>query len=145
MGGIPPHAQKLGSFCIFNETERMHAKLGNYVEDCIFNEVGALCASRFLILRSDAHLLPTILTVPLKHLNIERSNSQMAEFKNFIPPFPNEPDYYRKYRNDHERKRNELLVHPDRFQRINQRQDRSDWPAEANRCISKGNILLPRL
>ena len=65
----------------------------------------------------------------------------MADYKDYKAPFDDKPDDYRKFIVDQERKRNELLVHPDRFQRISQRQDYSDWPARAQECISKGKYV----
>lgn len=59
----------------------------------------------------------------------------------YKPPFANEPQDYKVLREMQERKRNELLQSPKRFQRISEREDRSDWPAQANWCQSKGKYV----
>lgn len=71
----------------------------------------------------------------------DHQTDSSSNFKDFRPPFNNEPDDYRKLREDQEKKRNELLSHPNRFQRISQREDRSDWPAETTRLQAKGKYF----
>ncbi|XP_028409072.1 uncharacterized protein LOC114531651 [Dendronephthya gigantea] len=61
--------------------------------------------------------------------------------KKYSPPFANEPDDYKNLRKRQELKREELLASPKRFQRISEREDRSDTPPAYNKCESAGRHL----
>ena len=88
---------------------------------------------------SVSFLLSKLISWPLK--NKTQHPHQATDYKNYKPNFDNEPEDYRKLRRDQERVRNELLANSNRFQRISDRQDRTDWPPEAHRCQSRGKYL----
>ena len=59
----------------------------------------------------------------------------------YDPPFANEPDSYRELRRKQSLKRNELMSSPKRFQRISERQDRTDVPSQTRINTSVGKHL----
>jgi predicted O-methyltransferase YrrM len=59
----------------------------------------------------------------------------------YDPPFANKPDSYKELRKKQSLKRNELLSGPRRFQRISERQDRTDVPAQTRINTSVGKHL----
>jgi cephalosporin hydroxylase len=59
----------------------------------------------------------------------------------YSPPFANEPDSYSELRKKQHLKRNEMLSSAKRFQRINEREDRTDAPAQARKNTSNGKYL----
>ena len=59
----------------------------------------------------------------------------------YNPPFDNEPDAYRKLREKQELKRKEMLASPNRFQRISEREDRTDVPLETRKNTCNGRYL----
>ena len=59
----------------------------------------------------------------------------------YNPPFDNEPDTYRKLREKQELKRKEMLASPNRFQRISEREDRTDVPLQTRKNTCNGRYL----
>ena len=59
----------------------------------------------------------------------------------YDPPYANEPDSYRELRRKQSFKRNELMSSPRRFQRISERQDRTDVPFQTRINTSLGKHL----
>jgi cephalosporin hydroxylase len=59
----------------------------------------------------------------------------------YTPPFDNDPEAYRKLREKQELKREEMLASPNRFQRISERQDRTDVPPETRKNTCNGRYL----
>ena len=61
------------------------------------------------------------------------SNNQSSCYtkgEKYDPPFANDPQAYEEMRERQSLKRNELLSNPKRFQRISEREDRTDVPAQ---------------
>ena len=59
----------------------------------------------------------------------------------YQPPFANEPSDYKEMQRSKAKVLNERLTDPNRFQRISEREDRSDWPADACKAQIKGRNL----
>ena len=59
----------------------------------------------------------------------------------YTPPFANEPESYKELRAKQELKRNEMLSSAKRFQRVSERQDRTDVPLQARQNTSSGRYL----
>ena len=59
----------------------------------------------------------------------------------YDPPFANKPDSYKELHKKQSLKRNELLSGPRRFQRISERQDRTDVPSQTRINTSVGKHL----
>ena len=59
----------------------------------------------------------------------------------YQPPFNNEPADYKQVVIDRKKKLDSLLSSKNRFQRISEREDRSDVPPEYSKCLSKGKYL----
>ena len=59
----------------------------------------------------------------------------------YDPPYANEPNAYKELRRRQSLKRNELLSSPKRFQRISERQDRTDVPFQTRINTSLGKHL----
>ena len=59
----------------------------------------------------------------------------------YTPPFANEPESYKELRAKQELKRNEMLSSAKRFQRVSERQDRTDVPLQARKNTSSGKYL----
>ncbi len=59
----------------------------------------------------------------------------------YNPPFANEPNTYKELRKEQELKRNEWLSSAKRYQRLSEREDRSDMPVAAWVCNSAGKYL----
>ena len=59
----------------------------------------------------------------------------------YTPPFANEPESYKELRAKQELKRNEMLSSAKRFQRVSERQDRTDVPLQTRQNTSSGRYL----
>ena len=59
----------------------------------------------------------------------------------YEPPFANEPKTYKELREKQRLERSELLSNPKRFQRISEREDRTDVPLQTRINISLRNHL----
>ncbi len=59
----------------------------------------------------------------------------------YNPPFANGPDAYRELRKKQDLKRNEMLSSPKRFQRISEREDKTDVPAQTRKNTSIGRNI----
>ena len=59
----------------------------------------------------------------------------------YVPPFANEPESYKELRAKQELKRNELLSSTRRFQRVSEREDRTDVPLQTRKNTSSGRYL----
>jgi cephalosporin hydroxylase len=60
----------------------------------------------------------------------------------YSPPFANEPDTYSEFRKKQHLKRNEMLSSAKRFQRISEREDRTDVPSQSRINMSIGRNLV---
>ena len=59
----------------------------------------------------------------------------------YMPPFANEPEIKRELRKKQDMKRDEMLSSPKRFQRISEREDRTDVPLQTRKNTSSGRYL----
>ena len=72
------------------------------------------------------------------------SNNQSSSYikgEKYDPPFDNEPQVYKEVLKKQISKRNELLSNPKRFQRISEREDRTDVPAQTRLNTSLGKQI----
>ena len=89
-------------------------------------------------LRLLATRAPACISVNLLPLaRVQQSTRSLS----YTPPFENDPADYRNVVTSSKKKLASLLSSKTRFQRISEREDRSDVPPEYNKCISKGRHL----
>ena len=83
----------------------------------------------------------------LSNLAMSQNPSPSAESdvyvkgEKYTPPFANEPESYKELREKQELKRNEMLSSVKRFQRVSERQDRTDVPLQTRKNTSSGKYL----
>ena len=70
-----------------------------------------------------------------------QSQCRRAFLSSYVPPFDNEPVVYKNLLIDSKKKLASLLSSKTRFQRISEREDRSDVPSGYNKYLSKGKYL----